>query len=218
MPRKFYNKKVFKKKRSKFAVKFRPRNMTSLIKRTILKMGEKKYVDGTGANNVSILGAMVDLGLAGIPVGDTQNDRTGIKIRLINFHMRYECFIPAGSTDTSNTLRCVIFQWYDSAAPLGQQVLFNVALGSFTVNSSYNKENAMKFRVLYDKRIYLSLEGTRNVAGKINMYGNKIPLKDIIYLNASIPKGQYFMLLVSDSAAVAHPTFTYEHRFSFYDA
>lgn len=209
MPRKYkkYTKMV---KKSKALTK-------ETVKRMIVGQLEKKYWDIGGNYQIDTNGTVV--ALTNIPQGSDDQSRDGEQIRLIKSSLR----IVVKNGDNQNFLRFIIFRWLDNtnlALPTIPQVLQGSASVGAGILSDYNFDNkrAGQFQVLYDKVFTVATGGPSIVFKKDKSYYPTIPINFTDINGQNHGTGKLYLLMLSDSNAVAHPTVDMFHRTVFHDA
>lgn len=144
--------------------------------------------------------------LSQIAVGTSDNTRIGNHVHLKRFNLRFELF----GSDATNTFRIIIFKWRDNdfytGAPLGTAILSALTGGAGDVLAPYNREVPEAFVILKDMLMTSSQVSDPVIARSIS-----IPLKGKAqYVGAGTTGlNKIYMLMLSDSTVVAHPTMTY---------
>lgn len=189
------------------------------VKKMINKDIETKYHDlSLAAQPYSIsLGATQIIELSIPAQGTTDLTRIGDKITIRGLDIR----MHLTSSDTYNIIRCIIFQWYPNtsitSAPVGSQILNDVT--TYPYISPYVHDYTNQYGVLYDKMFTLS-----SLADTITRVVKIKPrlkyCKKTINFSAAGTNGsnKLYMLLVSDSGAVTHPTANIHSRLFYDDA
>lgn len=178
---------------------------------------EKKHKDANAViQSIDYFGS-VNSALNQIARGTSDNgERVGDSIRIKSIQLNW---IPIAA-DSTNVLRFIVFQWYDVlVTPTAGDILINVGTVN-APNSLYNWDNKLRYRILYDKRVSL---GT--TAGNGNGCYKKLITRgfrrDIRYNGAAATdfiNNAIYTLVISDSAAVAHPTVSWTLRMNYTDA
>lgn len=151
---------------------------------------------------------------AGIVRGAGDNNYIGDSIRPSHLRIRYAVEVA----DATNLIRVVVIQNKAGGIPLGgtvfQSVLnVNAPLSAF--DSSFNET----YRVLYDEFFVLAAVPADNqkITGDIRIKANK--LRVINFTNTgALSAGGIYMVMISDSAAAAHPAGQFYSRLYFKDA
>lgn len=215
--RRYYQKKKDPKK-SKFAY---------AVRRVLNYNSELKFIDQNTtaqAGGLPLLpwttAQFTDLNmLVGITQGVGKQQRVGTRIKLVELAIRWHSEIQDGlGTDDSNIIRFVLFQWRDESTSFTNvnQLLKSYSTAGPTVTSMYNSTNAGQFRVIMDKTISLSRNGSKvKVGSKI---AKKLD-KNITYSDTSgLPtSGEFFLIYLSDSGVPLHPVLTLELRLKYND-
>lgn len=121
-----------------------------------------------------------------------------------------------GLADATNFVRIMILQDRSAGVP----TIPNLLQGSstFSVISALDRSYNDTYRVLYDKLFTLTDVSTPVKAFKIKISGKKLAR---IYFNSAsgaLERGGIYIAMVSDSAAVVHPTITAYWRLFFKDS
>lgn len=189
----------------------------SQVKKMIVGQLEKKYWDISVSQTVDSVGSVV--ALSNVPQGSDDQSRDGEQIRLLKSTMR----LIFKNVDNTNFLRVLIVRWMDNtnlALPTIPQVLQGSASLAPGILSDYNYDNkrAKQFQVLYDKVLTASNAGPAILFKYDKTYYPTIPI-NFTDLNAqNHGTGKLYLMLLSDSATTAHPTFDMFHRLVFHDA
>lgn len=171
-----------------------------LVKKELDKQEESKYAFyqlNQSPSNTAIVSAIT------MPSqGDAYNNRDGDSLMFTSVGGRFLSI----AADTTNVCRLVIFQWLvDSAqdAPTAAKILQDSttlpAISPFILNRNERK----KFKVLYDK--VMGVSGNGPAIEMDNFFITKFARTDF-NAAATSGKGILYILYVSDSGAVSHPT------------
>lgn len=220
--------KTFYKKRTYPLSQTQKRQVRSIVKR--VNPPELKYTVGTfntTISNVATIYELVNYPIQGVEgYADEQNldstngaSRIGNQITIKNIQWRWTITIG----DAINYVRVILFQFMDSTTivtPLPGDVICDVANNPWI--QPINPLNRQKIRILFDKTYHLQSGGQETVTRKLNI---KPPTKDIRFATnitagfaAEVIKGKLFYLLVSDSGAIAHPSWQNTVRLCFTDS
>lgn len=191
--------KTFRGKRSVVRRKKTVRQIaTSAAKQVINRSAEKKYLDLTATNPASVSGGIFQLN--DIPVGTSDTTRIGDTIMIKKLYMSLNMHVA----DTSNHFRVIVFVWKNNTVPLASEIMADSSLGTaYAVNAPYNHDRRSLFKVLYDKTY--GLYADRPVVH----FKKSIKLNLKVQYNAGSStacSNAIWMLYISDSGAVAHPT------------
>lgn len=193
------------------------RNLGKYVNKVIKSKEEKKIIDRTFSAFFTNEGVIYDFGqLRYITSGDNSIQRIGnsIDISSINFKGMLEHPAPDTNPEPYNCYsRIIVFQWHEDPfinfpAPKDIITYYTTAHpppDAFYVScyAAYNKENAGKFTILYDKSFVTSFYGPGAHKIKISL-SKTIPNKTIQYtLNGTAPdyhpaRDGIYMLLISD--------------------
>lgn len=232
----YTGKGAMRRLRKKYAKKPIPKTsvktIQSIAKRTIMRNAEHKYNDqDTTAQNLGVqlsvpnTGLLINLELLSGPNGITQGDlnfrqRNANRINLTSLYFQIDTFIPT-SGDNTNIVRMVLLQWLKDAPTLTaiQQVLYSGSTGGFNIYSPYNIDYVGSYKILCDKFLPMSFNGSNRIKS-VKKYITKSLYKNIVYTSAGTPtinKGEFFLILVSDSQLAPHPAFEGNFRLRYTD-
>lgn len=151
--------------------------------------------------------------LANLARGDNSlNNFRGDSLTPLSLKLRYGLL----GNDQPQAMRVIIFQWFQSSVPSVAGVLDtpNTFLGTpLAPYSDKQFDNRKTYKVLYDK-----LHGLTNTgAGDQNIFHVEdvfLPMSafkniEFVFNSASPQTGGIYLCVVSDSAAVPHPSITY---------
>jgi hypothetical protein len=186
-------------------------NEISRVALKILKKNQEHKSFDTGfGSSVSSTGTIQKLST--IPQGDTDSTRDGDALQIIRIEFR----VAFAFADPVNTGRVIVARWNQddsSAAPTGITDILQTA----TPYSPYNRDNlrAKKFSVIFDNTYLVGATGP-NILG--SCLSKNYPSKIAFQAAANTGNGHIYAFMVSDSAAIAHPIFTYVARIWFTDS
>lgn len=174
---------------------------------------EKKFCDITSGGTTSSTGAVFCANL--LALGTTYNTRTGISVKSKSWLFRLTLARAVANTSPINIVRLILFidNENQSALPAASDVLESV-----TMESPLNHLNGSRFRILSDRHITMSLNGTEGRS--VEIY--KSLSHHMKYNNGNtgtitdIREGSIFFLLVTDQAS-NQPAFQYYSRLRFVD-
>jgi len=189
-----------------------------MIKSAVHEDLEQKWFDtaaaGNSVNSAASLGSITP-----IPQGNTAVSRVGIDVQPTEVLSQYTW---VGSTDVTNLVRMIIFQWHPDNAidspSLGEILetsILGVNLGAY---EQYSIPSEQKYKILYDRSFSLvngSSADTLQVTVPMHrIRGKMLPMK---FIGATTGTNMLYVLYVSDSSVVPHPTITVFHRVRFLD-
>jgi len=199
-----YNQNKPQKKLTKFDLK---------VLKSLRKQSEPNSFDTIlAATSVDYSGLIYSL--SDVTQGDGDSNRTGDQITNTSLELRLQ--VVTG--DTSNLLRIIVFRWLpsDSTAPVVTSILQGVSSTNAPL-SALNRDNyrGRLFDVLMDKLFSLdTYNPTALISEKIRLNAQA----KIAYTAAGTTgMGKLYILLVSDSAAAAHPTVQYDSRLNYFE-
>lgn len=170
----------------------------------------KQITFDTGGTTVSYSGTMHNL-CTSLSRGDNGiNNFEGTSIQVKSIHLRCQVALA----DTSNLMRTILFQWFDDTVPTVSSILSSTMIGTIEAPFSWrNWSNKHLFKILKDDRT--QIQGSAQITGgngfvytyDIFVKGNKIKRTYFDATGSSYQKGGLYLLVISDSAAIAHPGF-----------
>lgn len=204
-------KKVLRKRRSLRRNKLATQKY---VKRMISKESETKFHDLSDyVNAIDNTGTVVRL--TGVQQGITDSTRIGDKLTLRA--LKYKLFLTIA--DTYNIFRVIMFQWYVNTTlrvPQYADIMQEAggAVTSWLSPITYDYEN--QHHVISDK-IY-TVDSVKNQTFFVNRKFRMKYIRKTINFTAAGAEGSnhLYMLIVSDSAAIAHPTWSIQSR-TYYD-
>lgn len=198
------------------------RKQVKQLKKLVYKQSDNRWMDTwwLAAPIVSNPGATIDVANLGqIIQGDATNQRAGNKITLKSIKISMNIL----GRDAYNRIRIILFTQASTTGtfPVAADILDQIAGGGISpaalpsVDSPYKKNSRIKYNILKDYKFTLQVQAV----------GSTRPLNKWLHINhkfgktgmevhynaatASAPvKNQLYMLLISDSQAPTHPTFT----------
>jgi len=184
------------------------------IGRLISQKQENKVFDlAVNLTNATYAGSIIDL--CAVTQGITEITRIGDELMPKRLLGRFQL----NNADTTNTYRCIIFRWKqnDTVAPTVGGIL--ESSGPSTIQACYvplNVNTRSTFEVLYDKT-YCTYSNANQC--KFFSFDLKLAKKKIEYsFSTTAGQNKIYMLLISDSSAVTHPTFLGYTRLMFTDS
>lgn len=180
------------------------------------RMVEKKAVDYTfssGVSGVSNSGILFDG--TSITQGVLRTNRVGGQI---SPHALYiKGFVNADSTDAQNTVRVLVFQWNDTTAPTTSDVFES---GYQATIAPYRWSNSgTRLKILYDKS-FISYHTGDTWRREVNF---RLPFPKSLQTRYSGPgagdgvAGRIYVMMISDSSLLPHPTCVLTSRLVFTD-
>ena len=177
---------------------------------------EVKHIDiGIPNTSISATNGLI-VKLSNVSQGTSGLTRIGIDIEPVALNYRWEFITGVG--DSTNLCRMTVIQWFDrdNVAPTLGEIYQDIT--NERPLSAFDFVNlGTRFRVLSDAFWALNEVNRVNVSGHIKLWGRKMPKKMTYDDAASTGTDQLYVILWSDSGAVAHPTFKLHGRFSWRD-
>ena len=185
--------------------RFSKQQIAQIAQKAIKQKAEVKSFDqgvALGISNTPIIQSLCD-----VPQGDLDTNRNGDQLEIVRYTAKIN--IVNSSTDTFNTMRCVLFRWNqdDTTAPVASDVL-QATVGVF---SNYNRDNlrAKKFTILDDWFECTSLNGE---FAKTHTYDRQFNSKVKFQSSTTNGTGKLYYCIVSDSSANPHPFVSFIFR------
>lgn len=186
------------------------------VKRLIGNRQEHKYlrnaiVAGTASNVGSLSGA-----ITAIAQGGTVNQREADRAMLTEVELRYS-FI---ASDATQTMRIIVFQWKsdNSADPPIVADILDLASATGTLANYNLSAESNKFKILADRSVAMTLAGDAARIGRIRIFGKKLTKSLKFNAGATTHDNGVYVLVISDSAVVAHPTYSWESVIRYTDS
>lgn len=183
------------------------------VKRLIGSRTESKIIDTAILNVADAAGVFQRLNTPA--QGDAYNERAGDAIKLEKVSWR----LSMTYADATNVLRMIVFRWGLDASvtsPTTSDVL--QALNALAY-PKYQTEVEDRVRILSDRTYALSQNGRPNMIVSGSLYGKKLGRKTLGFNQGTTNGvGQVFVLWISDSVAVSHPTIGGYFRMQYEDA
>jgi len=194
-----------------------------IVRKELRKKADWKYTDHSQATtNVTSTGAITSL-LANLTRGDLGKDNFGgNQIMPQAITLKYYLH----TSQVYNSVRVMLFQWFDSATPAVTGIIESNATGIGTI-SPVLITNKSYIKVLYDQTHMMAptaMDGAGNVGGyghiqpvKVYIPGKKIkPVRFNSGTNV-VQDGNIYILLISDDSLTAYPQTTWYSRVTFQD-
>lgn len=187
---------------------------------------ESKSYPSFGVDSVGISGVITHV--SGMAAGFSPIQRVGTQVTLKEYSLRAALYVA--TSDLVNLVRVVVFRWKPDGgvAPTLPQILDN-ASSSVCYPTEYPYNWAMRdaFEILSDQTVHLEVEQTSSPVTPQGSGGYSsayleltVPLGDR-KLNftpgANTGRGQIFVLMVSDSYAISHPSVRWAGRLVYGD-
>lgn len=219
-------------KRSSYKRKYRRRGRGSksmykvaarVTKKILNNRLETHYFDYTDNNSVSANGTIHDL--SDITVGDQDTNRTGDKVFIKSLQVRGTM---AAVSDQYNKIRIIIFQYMgpDNVLPTNIDVLQSTGVGTLYAPSTPYAKDTVGYKILplWD-HTYTVAYGATGGAGpqakqfyiQLTTRNFKRKAKPTIQYEAGGTDGygKLYMLTISDSTAISHPSLLMYSRLRF---
>lgn len=194
-----------------------PASTKKYVKRVVGGNIETKHISAvSGVISVSDTPAVYTTIYPTFGIGGDQ--RIGDKIKMASFNFKYSMYL----SDPSNLMRVILFQWCNnsviSGTPTAAQVLQSATTYSWL--SQINQDSRQNIKILYDRTHTMNDSDQKQITRSVNI--NKFRVRNLEFASTAaqncLHKGEIYLLLVSDSAAIVHPTFVWRFMLKYKDA
>lgn len=188
------------------------RTVSHMIEKKIEEAPEKKYYDTYFNGNV-ISTTQTDQSLTDVSGGTGSNQRIGHDIDLISIQFKLAFTVA----DSTNIIRMVLYQWLDDPIDLTnvpfpeytQLFEYGVTTGITVTSQLFSPliitGRAGSFKILLDR--YIVLDTTSSPVEVVEGFINKKFRKKVHFdTGATYGPNHVNIMLISDSAAITHPT------------
>lgn len=197
------------------------------VKQLIGRKLESKYIDAINVaySGVTNAGTVVSMTYPSQGAGTAQ--RTGDSIDIRSLEIRYSFT----GYDSTNVCRIIVFKWLNDSAvatPTPGYVVDASFLGADTAPHALYNLASIKQReivICYDRIHALknnnnaAIPGNDVVTGRILLTGKKLHRKKLTFGTGAVTgEGQYYVLVISDSAIAGHPKYNLAGRIVYTDA
>ncbi len=198
----------FRRKRRK------TKNLKSTIRKTVRnELGKTEEIHrlDTTIDESAISTTATITAITAVAAGDDRTHRNGIEAVGKTLTCRY----LLTSADTTNIVRILVVRWWDSVTPTLANILENTTTISFALISPYQAEPTHRYKVLYDKvhRMSNALD-THQALGRFSIKLNNSRFKWTSTASTT-ERDPIYLMAISDSGAVTHPTLSAIIRFRF---
>lgn len=178
-----------------------PKPITVAVKRQINRMAETKRLQRAIGITVSSVGVVTPL--LTVAQGTAEGERIGDHLTLKKLALRWQ----VTAADSSNTVRCLIFQWKQYTTP-GLSDVLNLTAPDFVsipFIAPYNIVTDSSYKILMDRVLVVDTDDPvkwrrktiyKGITHKINFQGAS---------GTSATYNQIYIAFVSDSGATSHP-------------
>lgn len=214
--------RIIRRRRRKFKHTFSRQNnkIKALARREAKKVFNKRvemknHTLAQAATGVGAGAALTYSPLTNIAQGDSYATRDGgeINVKAIKFNYQMVC------ADSTNYIRLVVFQWFNGATnPTTNDVL--EFAGTYSGLAAYNPHSEFKYKVLHSeiRQMVLGTE-SNTLLGSVNLsFPNGIKCEYNGSSSTDYANSQIWLLAISDSGAISHPTLEYVGNVYFQDA
>lgn len=179
---------------------------------------ERMYFDTSVVNSVDYSG--VGNCLTNIAQGDADGNRTGISLLAKSMYIQATVSYNTAGTAIFNTVRLVLLMDTEINGSSNQPSWTDLITSSYVGNTygviaPINKNTSTRYKIMWDKRIQLSISGDRTKT--VTKY---IPLQTHIKYtgpNATdYQRNQFYLMQISDQSTLT-PTVTFIARIGYHD-
>lgn len=172
--------------------------------------------DAKSAQSIDTAGTIFSI--SEVPQGVTDITRVGDSLLPKRLEIR---MLQIGADTPSNTMRILLFRWKmnDASDTPGVSEIFEGGYAGSYVFSPYNTHNRKRFEVLWDDTVVLNpnVASTTNTQWRTKYF--KLAKKPIDYQYSAVTgQDKIFLLVISDSSAISHPTIQFISRMYFTDS
>lgn len=209
-----YKRKYVKRKRTSRRGKTFRKTVAKIARRVVKSQSEHKYFDFSSATGFDYGGSVLDIS-AVTQGGSTDVTRSGDELRATSLLVNMLITVA----DATNLCRIICFKWKQDSglATPGVGDILNTIGSTSAPLSPYVHDQRGNFTVMYDKTWNLVLNTSReSVVRKVKI---KMGKKGKINFNGggTTGRGKFYLLFISDSAAVPNPSFRLITRLNFID-
>lgn len=171
-----------------------------------LKYRDREYTGSAGIDTAGVI-----LPLSDPQTGTSTSQLIGRTFLIKSILVRYQLFVA----DSYNSVRVIIFRWNNNSIPTVPDVLEDYSTSATAGPlSPIRIENSSNIQVLYSNIFALSQGVVDTSVDKLYIQKNiRAEYND----DGSKGIGHVYMLIVSDSIAVSHPTYTVISRCRYLD-
>jgi len=186
-------------------------NVAAVVNKILKKKAELKSFDVGFGTTVDSTGTLTKI--SSIPQGDTDSTRDGDQLLVTRISLRGT--LANSSSDLTNVMRVIIFKWMQDDASAGPVSATDI-LQSLSPYSPYDRDGlrAKKFIVLLDRFLTTSLQGPAIMKYD---YDSKHDFKISYSAGAVTGYSNIYVLQISDSSGIPHPTGSWISRVWFND-
>lgn len=187
------------------------RSFVRTVKAIANKAGEKKYfsVSSGGFQTVDWSGTVTSI--SNIQQGDTDVTRDGDQAYIRSLELQWEASVG----DTFNVLRFIVFQWFPATTPTVADILLTSGSND-GVLSPYTHDTRFQFKILYDRKMHLNTN-TPNMSYRYRIWKD-FKYNRIQYLGGTTDgQNKIYVLKISDSGAITHPSVANFTKLNFSD-
>jgi len=191
----------------------RPLTAADVI-RIVQKTEEKKRFPVFGALGPSTAGGCTDFMAIGQGVNAAL--RIGDRVTLNELHLRVDLI----GSDATQFVRVILFQWFDDSVPIVTDILDTGTFLPMSWLADYNAVQPTKYAIIRDTSTSLSTStGPACANFQWVIKPNQWPKKQVVYSSAStVGSNKIWLLTISDSLAISHPTVNFAGYVKYTDA
>ena len=186
--------------------------------RVLNRISEKKYKDVITSYTVCDYNGLI-YDLTPVAQGTADTERIGDSYLPVDIEIRGQVH----GADNSNCMRIILFRWNQDSNATGDPVPSNILQSTFTGTdmapyAPYYHDKTPNFWIIADERI--ELMGSTSSSAYVKNFEIKRHLQTKpVSVTASGVNGTYklYLLVISDSGTVSHPSVTFGSRVFFRD-
>lgn len=186
------------------------------VRRIVARNSElKTWVKGALSSAASLVHVITSL--TDISLGQTDNSRIGNHVHMKSLNGR----VTILNSDATNIIRVIIFKWKENDTfnvPTAAQILANGPSGGPDVYSTYNRDSPGNYTIVKD--YFFVGNGNSAASNLIQKREFKMSLSGKTQFYSDVGTSgtnKYYIMYQSDSAAVNHPTVSFNFEFGFTD-
>lgn len=190
------------------AKKIQKQSIKALIHRELHKESEKKFWAVVRTpTSVDFSGAVYDLSL--VPQGDTDSSRDGDQIEIESIDFAFNL----ATGDAQQLMRLLLFCWKPNNVPSVTSILLGTGSTEAPLQR-YNTDQRQQYTVLHDELFNLNTVSTPTIARQVRLNARRYAQ---FIAGSTAGTNHIYVLIVSDSGAVTHPTIAYCSKLQYFD-
>jgi len=182
------------------------------VRRAIGRAAEVKYVSAKTTTSVDVTPTIISL--ANSSQGSTGGTHVGDACTVVSMELRYYLTIA----DTTQLLRVILFKWKPNMgyiAPAGADIIKD-ATSPWNLVSAYEEDGNDQYSIIYD-RLHRLVASTSDAQAQASFKISGKSWKQEYLTATANCSNNIYMMLISDSGVVVHPTITWYSKIGFTD-